>query len=64
MTNTFDNKDTLVVWKQTVNVLPNTTYYFSAWGMSLNNVGPFAQLQFSVNGKLVGTAPVLPAWCK
>jgi hypothetical protein len=51
----------LVVWKQTVNVLPNTTYYFSAWAMSLNNSGPFSQLQFSVNGVLVGTAPVLPA---
>ncbi|CAN5478573.1 hypothetical protein BH11BAC3_BH11BAC3_00270 [soil metagenome] len=53
--------NTLVVWKETVNVLPNTTYYFSAWGMSLNNATPFAQLQFSVNGALVGTAPILPA---
>jgi hypothetical protein len=53
--------NTLVVWKETVPVLPNTTYYFSAWAMSLNSVGPFAQLQFSVNGLLVGTAPVLPA---
>ncbi len=39
-----------VVWKQTVTVEANTTYYFSAWGMSLNNVGPFARLQFRVNG--------------
>ncbi len=51
--------NTLVVWKQTVNVLPNTTYYFSAWAMSLNNAGPFAQLRFSVNGTLVGTTAVL-----
>ena len=50
---------TLVVWKQTVNVLPNTTYYFSAWAMSQNNAGPFAQLRFSVNGTLVGTTAVL-----
>ena len=51
--------NTLVAWKETVNVQPNTTYYFSAWAMSLNNVGPFAQLQFSVNGVLVGTTAVL-----
>ena len=31
--------NTLVVWKETVNVLPNTTYYFSAWAMSLNSSG-------------------------
>ncbi|RYE20431.1 MAG: hypothetical protein EOP51_17835, partial [Sphingobacteriales bacterium] len=49
-----------IVWQQTVEVLPNTVYYFSAWGMSLNNVGPFAQLQFNVNGMQVGTNPVLP----
>ena len=51
--------NTLVVWKQTVNVLPNTTYYFSAWAMSLNTAGNNAQLQFSVNGALVGTTAVL-----
>ncbi len=39
-----------VVWRQTVTVEANTTYYFSAWGMSLNNAGPFARLQFRVNG--------------
>ena len=47
--------NTLVIWKETVNVLPNTTYYFSAWGMSINNVGHFAKLQFNVNGAQVGT---------
>ena len=51
--------NTLVVWKETVNVLPNTTYYFSAWAMSLNSAGNNAQLQFSVNGSLVGTTAVL-----
>ena len=29
--------NTLVVWKESVNVLPNTTYYFSAWAISLND---------------------------
>ena len=51
--------NTLVVWKETVSVLPNTTYYFSAWAMSLNDAGPFAQLRFSVNGTLVGNTAVL-----
>jgi len=46
---------TLVVWKTSVNVIPNTTYYFSAWGMSLNNIPPYAKLQFNVNGSQVGT---------
>ena len=46
---------TLVIWKETVNVLPNTTYYFSGWAMSVNNSGPFAELRFSVNGTQVGT---------
>jgi hypothetical protein len=44
-----------VVWRQTVTVEANTTYYFSAWGMSLNNAGPFANLQFRVNGQTHGT---------
>lgn len=42
-----------VIWEQTVDVLPNTDYYFSAWAMNLN--GPAtAELQFSINGELVG----------
>jgi hypothetical protein len=49
------------IWTQTVTVLPNTVYYFSAWAMSLNNVPPFAQLQFSVNGGPIGTTAVLAA---
>ncbi len=51
--------NTLVIWKETVSVLPNTTYYFSAWAMSLNSAGNNAQLQFSVNGVLTGTTAVL-----
>jgi hypothetical protein len=36
------------VWRETVSVLPNTDYYFSAWAISLNNVSPYAELRFSV----------------
>jgi len=43
------------VWSETVAVLPNTDYYFSAWAVSLNSVGPYANLQFKVNGTQVGT---------
>ncbi|MFT3908399.1 MAG: Ig-like domain-containing protein [Ferruginibacter sp.] len=50
-----------IVWQETVSVLPNTTYYFAAWGMSVNAAGPFAQLQFNVNGAQVGTVATLPA---
>ncbi|MBS1743904.1 MAG: proprotein convertase P-domain-containing protein, partial [Bacteroidetes bacterium] len=49
------------VWQQTITVQPNTTYYFSAWAMSLNDAAPFAQLQFDINGSGIGTTAVLPA---
>ena len=52
---------TLTIWQQTVTVQPNTDYYFSAWAMSLNNIGPYAQLQFQVNGINVGTTAALGA---
>ena len=52
--------DSTVVWEETVPVIKNSTYYFSAWAISLNDVSPFAQLQFSINGVLFGTSPVLP----
>ena len=51
----------VVVWQQTVSVLPNTNYYFAAWAVSLNSVSPYANLQFSVNGILVGTTAPLTA---
>jgi len=51
--------NTLVVWKETVTVLPLTNYYFSGWAQSLNSVGNNANLQFSVNGTLVGTTAAL-----
>ncbi|MGV8114623.1 MAG: HYR domain-containing protein [Lentimicrobium sp.] len=47
------------VWRQTVNVAPNTDYYFSAWAISLNNVPPYARLRFEVNGVQVGTTASL-----
>lgn len=42
------------VWKQTVNVTPNTNYAFSTWIQALWTPNP-AQLQFSINGKQAGT---------
>ena len=41
------------IWKQTITVMANTTYEFSAWIQSLGNSNP-AQLQFSINGIQVG----------
>ena len=49
----------ITIWQQTVTVTANTDYYFSAWAMSLNDVGPYAQLRFEVNGVQVGTIAVL-----
>ena len=42
------------VWKQTVTVTPNTNYAFSTWLQALWTPNP-AQLQFSINGKDIGT---------
>ncbi|MBL7968557.1 MAG: HYR domain-containing protein, partial [Prolixibacteraceae bacterium] len=52
---------TLTIWQQTVNIQPNTNYYFSAWAMSVNAVGPYARLQFEVNGTPVGSIANLTA---
>ncbi len=43
----------VTVWKQTVNVTPNTNYAFSTWIQALFTPNP-AQLQFSINGKDIG----------
>ena len=51
--------DTTTVWRQSFAVQPNTTYYFSAWAMSLNRVSPYAQLKFTINDSLFGTTAVL-----
>jgi len=48
------------VWSQNnTSILPNTTYYFSAWAMSVVNQNN-AVLQFSINGTQVGTIAYLP----
>lgn len=48
------------VWSQNnTTVLPNTTYYFSAWAMSVVNANN-AVLQFSINGTQVGSIAYLP----
>jgi len=45
----------VVVWSQTINVLPNTNYAFSAWAQNLTPNDPTtSSLQFSINGNLIG----------
>ena len=53
----------LAVWSETVAILPNTDYLFSAWVSSDYSVSP-AQLGFSVNGVSLGTtsAPSAGSW--
>ena len=51
---------TPILWQQTVPVTPNTNYYFSGWGMSLNGLGFNGRLRFSINSTQVGTTLVLP----
>ncbi len=48
-----------IVWSQNITVQPYTDYYFSAFAISLNQVPPYAQLQFKVNGEQVGTVAML-----
>lgn len=52
-----------IVWSQTITVTPNTSYNFSTWVASTENTTSTAaaQLQFSINGSLIGpvfTAPL------
>lgn len=47
------------VWCQTITVVPNSFYDFSAWGASCVNSNP-AILQFAINGTLLGTPLALP----
>ncbi|MCC6723729.1 MAG: hypothetical protein IT258_04415, partial [Saprospiraceae bacterium] len=50
------------VWCQTVNVTPNTVYEFGTWVASVLSSNP-AELQFSINGSLLGNtfnAPSTP----
>lgn len=46
-----------IVWQQTINVTPATNYNFSAWVSSTLHLpsSQVAQLQFSINGNLIGT---------
>lgn len=48
----------VLVWGQSVNVLQNTTYFFSVWVASVYPASP-AELDFSINGSAIGslTAP-------
>ena len=43
----------VVVWSQNITVVPNTNYVFSAWIQSLVAGNP-AQLQFAINGNVLG----------
>lgn len=47
------------VWRQTAGILPNTTYYFSAWTSTAVGGGP-AVLQLKVNGNNQGSSFQLP----
>lgn len=47
------------IWCQTVSVEPNSTYAFITWLMTLTSGNP-AQLQFSINGTLLGSVFVAP----
>ncbi len=51
-----------VVWSQTITVMPNTNYNFSAWMASMENtnLSNAAKLQFSINGSLVGSVATAP----
>lgn len=51
---------TPILWQDTVQVTPNTDYYFSAWGMSLNGVGFNGRLRFNINSTQVGNTLSLP----
>lgn len=48
------------IWCQTINVTPNTDYDFSAYGASCTGSNP-AQLQFEINGVLLGSPLQLPS---
>jgi gliding motility-associated-like protein len=48
------------IWCQTITVVPNTWYDFSAWGATCVSSSP-AILQFAINGGLLGTPLSLPS---
>lgn len=42
------------VWQQTIQIVPNTNYIFSCWVQNVVTDGNVAQLQFMINGSLIG----------
>ena len=48
------------VWQQTISVVPNSNYRFSAWICSLHPSSP-AKVQFSINGTLIGSVFTAPS---
>ncbi len=53
-----------LVWCQSVNVTPNTEYVLSAWMTATSGCAPYAQLEFTINGTVVGLAGVSPTACQ
>jgi hypothetical protein len=55
----------VTIWRQTINVNPNTDYVFSVWFTSVNSANP-GVLQFSINNEDQGTPIMLssdlPGW--
>lgn len=49
----------VIVWCQTVSITPGTDYVFSAWVATAVSTSP-AQLQFSINGGLIGSSFTAP----
>jgi hypothetical protein len=43
------------VWCQTISVIPNSDYIFSSWVTNVLNDTNVAQLQFKINGNLIGS---------
>jgi gliding motility-associated-like protein len=43
-----------IVWEQTINVVPFTTYEYSTWVTNVVSTVNLPKLQFSINGKLIG----------
>ena len=50
----FVNGQERIIWQQTVPVIYQRDYYFSAWAMNLTSGNP-AKLQFQINGVPVGS---------
>ncbi|HWB62875.1 MAG TPA: PKD domain-containing protein, partial [Chitinophagales bacterium] len=47
------------IWCESISVRPNTNYAFICWGQSVSQGNP-AQLQFSINGNLIGPVFTIP----